>query len=183
MLVQPDTFDSRGRAKRRAGRSACRRAATRRSRCPEASATSSRPLPRSFGAGLARCSSVPARSWTSNREQLVVLTARHGVPAIYEFRDFVVAGGLMSYGNRLSRRLSPGRHLRRAEFSRVRNRPTFRSRGSTKFELVINLKMAEGARPRNPGNAACARRRGVRVMGRGAPLALARRSKLSSLAW
>jgi len=34
----------------------------------------------------------------SRREQLVVLAAHHGIPAIYEDRDFSVAGGLMSYG-------------------------------------------------------------------------------------
>jgi putative ABC transport system substrate-binding protein len=32
------------------------------------------------------------------REQLVALAAHHGVPAIYEYRGFAIAGGLMSYG-------------------------------------------------------------------------------------
>jgi putative ABC transport system substrate-binding protein len=32
------------------------------------------------------------------REKLVALAARHGVPAIYEWSGFAIAGGLMSYG-------------------------------------------------------------------------------------
>ncbi len=34
----------------------------------------------------------------SRREQIVVLAARYAVPAIYEFREFADAGGLISYG-------------------------------------------------------------------------------------
>jgi putative tryptophan/tyrosine transport system substrate-binding protein len=36
--------------------------------------------------------------FVSGREQLVALAARFGVPAIYPFREFIVAGGLASYG-------------------------------------------------------------------------------------
>jgi hypothetical protein len=36
--------------------------------------------------------------FTGRRNLLVVLALRHAMPAIYEFREFVVAGGLMSYG-------------------------------------------------------------------------------------
>jgi putative tryptophan/tyrosine transport system substrate-binding protein len=34
----------------------------------------------------------------SRSEQLAALTVRHAVPAIFQYREFVVAGGLMSYG-------------------------------------------------------------------------------------
>ena len=40
--------------------------------------------------------------FTNQRAQLVVLAARHAIPAIYAYREFAVAGGLMSYGTNLA---------------------------------------------------------------------------------
>src|SRR5262245_61654098 len=36
--------------------------------------------------------------FSSQSQQLAALTVRHAIPTIYQYRDFVVSGGLMSYG-------------------------------------------------------------------------------------
>jgi putative ABC transport system substrate-binding protein len=78
----------------------------------------------------------------SRRQQLVVLTIRHGLPAIFEWRDFAAAGGLMSYGTSLSNAyrqagIYAGQILKGAKPSDL---PIVES---TKFELVINLSTAK----------------------------------------
>ena len=40
--------------------------------------------------------------FNARRQELVVLAARHAIPAIYEWREFAAAGGLMSYGTIIS---------------------------------------------------------------------------------
>jgi putative ABC transport system substrate-binding protein len=40
--------------------------------------------------------------FNARRQQLVVLASSHALPAIFEWRDFAVAGGLMSYGTSLN---------------------------------------------------------------------------------
>jgi putative ABC transport system substrate-binding protein len=78
----------------------------------------------------------------SRRQELVALAARKGVPAIYQFRTYALAGGLMTYGTRLPdsyRQVGvyAGRVLNGAKPADL---PVVQS---VKFELVINLKTAK----------------------------------------
>ena len=49
--------------------------------------------------------------FNSRRDRIVAMAARQAIPAVYEWREFAVAGGLMSYGTSLVQALSPARHL------------------------------------------------------------------------
>jgi putative ABC transport system substrate-binding protein len=83
----------------------------------------------------------PDGFFVSRRVQFATLTARDKIPATYEQRDFVAAGGLMSYGTDLadaSRQIGlyAGSILRGAKPAEL---PVVQP---TKFEFVINLQTA-----------------------------------------
>jgi len=42
---------------------------------------------------------LPDTTTSINREQIIVLAARHRMPTVYPFRFFVTDGGLISYGS------------------------------------------------------------------------------------
>jgi putative ABC transport system substrate-binding protein len=78
----------------------------------------------------------------SARDQLVTLANHYRIPAIYPFREDVVAGGLMSYGssNRDSFRLVGDYTGRILSGNQTANLPV---QQVTKIEMVVNLKTAQ----------------------------------------
>jgi ABC-type uncharacterized transport system substrate-binding protein len=80
--------------------------------------------------------------FNSRSEQLATLALRHAVPTIYQFREFVAAGGLVSYGGSLTdaHRLVgvyTGRILRGEKPADLPVQQV------TKVELIINLRTAK----------------------------------------
>jgi putative ABC transport system substrate-binding protein len=80
--------------------------------------------------------------FTSRRIQIIILAARHSLPAIYSTRDYPEAGGLMSYAASMAEvygqlGVYTGRILKGAKPAEL---PVVQS---TKFELVINTQTAK----------------------------------------
>jgi len=80
--------------------------------------------------------------FTAHSQQLAALTVRHTLPAIYEFRQFAAAGGLVSYGGSLTDAyrlvgLYTGQILKGEKPSDL---PVQRA---TKVEMIMNLRTAK----------------------------------------
>jgi len=80
--------------------------------------------------------------FVSQVKQLVVLTVRHTIPAIYQGRDFPDAGGLMSYGASRTdaMRLAGGYTGRILKGEKPADLPV---QQSTKVEMIVNLRTAK----------------------------------------
>ena len=99
---------------------------------------------------------------SSPSELLATLTARHELPAVYSAREFVAAGGLISYGA-LDRPVPPAPPPMSTGSSRARSRPICRSSSRP------NSSWSSTSRPRRrsastvPPTLLGARRRGDRI--------------------
>jgi putative ABC transport system substrate-binding protein len=94
---------------------------------------------RSGGGGLIVTASALAEV---QRDLIVALAAQHKLPAIYTYRDYVTAGGLISYGTNIAKqfRLAAGYADRLRKGEKPADLPV---QVPTKYDLVVNLKTAK----------------------------------------
>ena len=104
----------------------------------------------------------PSPIATAQRDLIIRLAARHRLPAVYPFRFFVTAGGLMFYGaNNIDQWRQAASYVDRIFLgTHPRDLPI---QLPTKFDLAINLKTAKALGLEVPPTVLARRRRGDRM--------------------
>jgi hypothetical protein len=98
--------------------------------------------------------------FVSHREQLAALTLRHAMPAVFPYREFAAAGGLMSYGSDISDsyRLAGVYTGRILKGDKPAELPVQQA-----DEVELYIKDRQDARHHRPQHVDWARRRGLRM--------------------